>query len=69
VPVKDPWQTALHAAAGDGDLPMARRLLAVGADPDRRDKRFGATALGWARHFAREPLIALLAPVTATERD
>ena len=69
VPVEEPWQTALHVAAGDGDLSMARRLLALGADPDRRDRRFRATPLDWARHFAREPLIALLTPVTAAEHD
>ena len=66
-PASDPWQTALHVAAGDGNLELARRLLALGADPDIRDKRFGSTPLGWARYFGQEELAELLIPVTAPE--
>ena len=49
VPSDQPWQTALHKAAEDGHLELARTLLRLGADPDVRDHRFGSTPLGWAR--------------------
>jgi hypothetical protein len=67
VPAADPWQTALHVAAMDGRLDLARNLLRLGADPGIRDQRFGATPLGWARYFGQEELIALLEPLTAPE--
>ena len=59
-PVEMPWETALHAAAGDGDLELARLLLARGADPSPLDARFESTPLGWAGYFGRTELIALL---------
>lgn len=65
VPSDQPWQTALHKAAEDGNAGLARTLLALGADPDIRDARFGGTPLGWARYFGQQPLIDLLEPVTA----
>jgi ankyrin repeat protein len=40
--------TALHSAAWNGDVEMARLLLAAGADSSLRDHEHGATALGWA---------------------
>ena len=64
VPSDQPWQTALHKAAEDGNLALARTLLRLGADPDIRDHRFGSTPLGWARYFGRPALIELLEPVT-----
>jgi len=64
VPSDQPWQTALHKAAEDGNLELARTLLRLGADPDIRDERFDSTPLGWARHFGRPALIELLEPVT-----
>jgi hypothetical protein len=63
-PGRDPWQTALHTAAGDGNLELVTLLLATGADPNLRDRRFNGMPLGWARHFHREEAIDLLAPVT-----
>lgn len=66
VPSDQPWQTALHKAAEDGNLELARTLLRLGADPNIRDHRFDATPLGWARHFGQQELIDLLAPLTAT---
>jgi len=36
VPAEDPWQTALHVAAMDGRLELARSLLRLGADPGLR---------------------------------
>ena len=67
VPSDQPWQTALHKAAEDGHLELARTLLRLGADPDIRDHRFGSTPLGWARYFGQPPLIALLEPLTTPE--
>ena len=67
VPSDQPWQTALHKAAEDGNLELARMLLRLGADPDIRDQRFDSTPLGWARYFDRPTLIELLEPVTAPD--
>jgi ankyrin repeat protein len=64
VPSDQPWQTALHKAAEDGNLELARTLLRLGADPDIRDQRFDSTPLGWARYFGRPALIELLESVT-----
>jgi ankyrin repeat protein len=65
VPSDQPWQTALHKAAEDGDVELARTLLRLGADPDIRDHRFDSTPLGWARHFGQQSIIELLEPLTA----
>jgi hypothetical protein len=67
VPAADPWQTALHVAAMDGRLDLARSLLRLGADPAIRDQRFDSTPLGWARYFGQEQLVTLLEPLTAPE--
>jgi len=67
-PEEDPWQTALHVAAMEGRLGLARSLLRLGADPDIRDQRFGSTPLGWARYFGQEQLTGLLEPLTAPEQ-
>jgi ankyrin repeat protein len=67
VPSDQPWQTALHKAAEDGNLELARTLLRLGADPDIRDHRFDSTPLGWARYFGHQPLIDLLDPLTAPD--
>lgn len=65
VPSDQPWQTALHKAAEDGNLELARTLLRLGADPNITDERFSGTPLGWARYFGQQALIELLEPVTA----
>ena len=65
MPSDQPWQTALHKAAEDGNVELARTLLRLGADPDIRDQRFDSTPLGWARHFGQEAIIELLEPLTA----
>ena len=67
VPSDQPWQTALHKAAEDGNLDLARTLLRLGADPGIRDTRFDSTPLGWARHFGQQEIIELLEPLTAPE--
>jgi ankyrin repeat protein len=67
MPSDQPWQTALHQAAGAGDLDLARMLLRLGADPDIRDARFNSPPLGWARHFGHDSMAELLEPVTTPE--
>jgi ankyrin repeat protein len=41
--------TALHSAAWEGDLRMARLLVEAGADPAARDDEHDNTPAGWAR--------------------
>ncbi len=41
--------TALHSAAWEGDLRMARLLVAAGADPGARDAEHDTTPARWAR--------------------
>ena len=60
IPSDQPWQTALHKAAEDGNLELATTLLRLGADPGIRDARFNGTPLDWARHFGQHALIGLL---------
>ena len=60
LPLDDPWQTALHVAAGDGDVALVRHLLARGADPSIRDARFNSTPLDWARHSGQNAAAAVL---------
>ena len=64
-PMEQPWQTALHEAAGNGSFDMVRLLLARGADRTVLDRRFGATAADWAMHFDRPDIADLIdqAPV------
>jgi ankyrin repeat protein len=64
IPGNEPWCTALHVAAENGNLSLARTLLELGADPDIRDKHYQSTPLGWARHFDQPALIELLEPCT-----
>ena len=64
IPSNQPWHTALHVAAEQGDLELAGKLLELGADPSIRDKRYRSTPLGWARHFGQPEVAELLAPVT-----
>jgi Ankyrin repeats (3 copies) len=61
------WETALHHAAGKGDLELARKLIELGADPDIRDTRFGGKPLGWARHFGQAETARFLEPITAPD--
>ena len=64
IPSNMPWHTALHVAAGNGDLALARTLLELGADPNIADQHYQGTPLGWARHFGQAALVDLLEPVT-----
>jgi ankyrin repeat protein len=45
--------TALHMTIENGDIALARMLLDAGADPNIRDDKYNATALGWADFFGR----------------
>jgi ankyrin repeat protein len=61
VPSDQPWQTALHKAAGDGNLDLTTALLRLGADPAITDARFNGTPLDWARYFGQPAVAGLLA--------
>jgi ankyrin repeat protein len=52
--------TALHMTVETGAIDIARLLLDAGADPNIRDDKFGATALGWAEFFGRPDFIELI---------
>lgn len=56
--------SALHEAASHGDLSMVELLLALGADPNLRDRSFNATPLGWAQHGRQQEAIDRLTPIT-----
>jgi hypothetical protein len=60
LPIDQPWETALHHAAAQGDDDMVEQLLRLGADPTIPDARFGGTAADWARHFGHDALAARL---------
>lgn len=62
-------RTLLHAAAWDGDLDRIRALLAAGADPAIRDRRFGGRPLDWAIHAFQTEAEALLRDVTPDATD
>ncbi|BBK31112.1 ankyrin repeat protein [Stella humosa] len=59
----------LHAAAQHGHVAAAARLIAAGADLDRRGSRHNATPLGFAVHGGFSPMIDLLAPRTRDPFD
>jgi hypothetical protein len=54
----------LHEAAMHGNVEMLRLLLAHGADPNVRDREFGARPEGWAEHHGMTAAQELLAPLT-----
>jgi ankyrin repeat protein len=64
-------QTALHAAAWNGDLEMVTLLVEAGADPAARDEEYQGTPLGWAEtsiEVANRPESALVAVYLASIR-
>jgi hypothetical protein len=63
-PIEQEWETALHEAAGSGEIDAARMLIQLGADAGIRDTRFRATPLGWAEHFGQQATAAYLRPLT-----
>jgi ankyrin repeat protein len=52
--------TALHMTTENEAIDIARILLDAGADPDIRDDKYNATALGWADFFCRDDFAALI---------
>ena len=52
-PMWDCNHTALHMTIESGALGIAQLLLDAGADPNVRDDKYRATALGWAEFFGR----------------
>jgi ankyrin repeat protein len=64
VPMEQAWETALHEAAGRGDVELARMLLDLGADPTIKDTRFDSTPLGWAQHFERPAMVEFFEALT-----
>jgi len=68
VPMEQEWETALHEAAGTGDIDAARMLIGLGADPGTRDVRFQATPLVWAEHFGQQAMADYLRPLTPAEK-
>jgi GNAT superfamily N-acetyltransferase len=55
------WQiTPLHEAVSRGDAGLVRLLLTANPDLDIEDTEFHSTPLGWARHFGRQEIVALL---------
>jgi ankyrin repeat protein len=52
--------TALHMTVESGALDIARMLLEAGANPNVRDDKYHATALGWANFFGRADFAGLI---------
>jgi ankyrin repeat protein len=52
--------TALHMTVENGAIDLAHMLLDAGADPNIRDDKYEATALGWAEFFGRADFAALI---------
>ena len=52
--------TALHMTVESGAMDIARQLLEAGADPNVRDDKFDATALGWAEFFGRQDFAEMI---------
>jgi ankyrin repeat protein len=52
--------TALHMTVESGAIELARLLLDAGADPNIRDDKYNAMALGWAQYFGRENFTAII---------
>jgi ankyrin repeat protein len=59
-PMWDCNHAALHMTIENGDIALAQMLLDAGADPNIRDDKYDATALGWAHFFDREDFAKLL---------
>jgi hypothetical protein len=56
-PISTTGQTALHLAAGAGELDVVKLLLEHGADPTATDPEYRATPAQWAS-FLRHPQVA-----------
>ena len=60
-PMSTTGKTALHLAAGAGELAIVQLLLDHGADPTARDDEFHATPKEWADFLRHQPVVDLLA--------
>ncbi|WP_443750055.1 ankyrin repeat domain-containing protein [Asticcacaulis solisilvae] len=58
----------LHRAVQSGSLEAVDRLLAAGADIDRRERRWNGTPLTWSRVLGHPHLTARLAPLSRDVR-
>jgi ankyrin repeat protein len=52
--------TALHMTVESGAIELARLLLDAGADPNVKDNKYDATALGWAQYFGKDDFAAMI---------
>ena len=59
-PFSPTGRTALHLAAGAGELDVVKVLLDHGADPTVQDPQFHATPLQWAEFLRRPAVVAHL---------
>jgi ankyrin repeat protein len=59
-PMWDCNHTALHMTVESDAIDIARLLLDAGADPNIRDDKYDATALGWANFFGRLEFAVLI---------
>ena len=50
----------IHQAAINGHLDTVKKLIELGADPERRDPSYGGNALGWAEHNHQQAVIDYL---------
>lgn len=59
--------TPLHTAIERNDIELAKLLLTVPNDLDAKDAVFRSTPFGWAQHFGRKEILALLKAHTNTD--
>jgi hypothetical protein len=59
-PISTTGRTALHLAAGAGELEVVKTLLDHGADPSATDPEFQATPLQWAEFLHHRPVVDYL---------
>src|SRR5262249_9079047 len=59
-PMWDCNHTGLHMTIENGISEITRLLLDAGADPNVKDDKYNATALGWAEYFGRAELAELI---------
>ena len=68
-PVSTTGRTALHLAAGAGELEVVKTLLDHGADPAVKDPEFHATPRQWAEFLRRRHVAAYLVERTRAADD
>jgi hypothetical protein len=59
-PIGTTGRTALHFAAGCGELDVVQLLLEHGADPSAKDPEFHATPLQWADYLRKPQVVEYL---------